>query len=96
MMTEGIGETEGIGIITTGIATETMAVTMAVTVTVTGTMGGGEVVTALITITGDGETIATIATTDIIGTVGTIAGSNQQTRHLYKKATRFNRVAFLS
>lgn len=91
-MTEGIGETEGIGIITTGIATETMTVTM----TVTGTMGGGEVVTALITITGDGETIATIATTDIIGTVGTIAGSNQQTRHLYKKATRFNRVAFLS
>jgi hypothetical protein len=95
MMTEEIGETEGIGIITTGVATETMTVAMIVI----GTMGGGEVVIALITTTGDGETIATIATTattDIIGTVGTIAGFNKRTRHLNKKATRFNRVAFLS
>jgi hypothetical protein len=86
MMTDGAVETDdGIGI-TTGIMTETMIVT--------GTIGGGEVVTATIATTGDGETIA-IATTDIIGIVGTIAGNDQRIQLVKNQATRFNRVAFL-
>jgi hypothetical protein len=86
MMTEGDVETDdGIGI-TTGITIEIM--------TVTGTTGGGEVVTAMIATTGGGETIA-IATTDIIGIVGTIAGNDQRIRLVKNQATRLNRVAFL-
>jgi hypothetical protein len=72
MMTEGAGEKDGTEI-TTGITIEIM--------TVTGTIGGGEVVTALIATTGDGETIA-IAITDIIGIAGTIAGNEQRNRQV--------------
>ncbi|HEX5080959.1 MAG TPA: hypothetical protein VFY40_02865 [Blastocatellia bacterium] len=83
MMTDGAVEKGGTGI-TTGIMTETTIVA--------GTTGGGEAVTALITMTGDGDAIAT---TDIVGIAGTIAGNDQRIRLVKNQATRFNRVAFL-
>ena len=71
MMTEGIVEKdEGTGIMT-GIMTG--AVTEIMTETMTETIGGGMVVTALITTTGGGDAIAI---TDITG-IAEIAGSNQ-------------------
>jgi hypothetical protein len=81
MMTEGIVEKDGGIEITTGITTD---------VIVTETIGGGEVVTALIMTTGDGETIATIAITGIIGIAGTIAGNDQRIRSIKNQATRLN------
>ena len=73
-MTGGTGEKDD-GI---GITTETMIGA----VTGTETTGGGVITTDMIAMTGGGETIATI---DIIGTVG-IADTNRQIRQI-KKAT---------